>query len=125
MREFFSLTPQSDNKPYDDNLMQKLISIFELHIDDPDFDIEQLGQEISMSRTQLFRKINALTGSSPKELLRNMRLRSAARLFGEGHHQITQVMHQVGFNNSSYFTKCFRELYGTTPTEYIKNNVSI
>jgi len=119
--DFFAAASKEDQIPPRDHLIRKLFQVFEEHLDDADFDIEKLGSEINMSRAQVFRKINAITGNTPKELLRNFRLQKAARLFSSGHDQITQVMLQVGFNNSSYFTKCFRELYGITPSEYIKN----
>jgi signal transduction histidine kinase/DNA-binding response OmpR family regulator/ligand-binding sensor domain-containing protein len=120
--DFFAAASKEDQIAPRDQLIRKLFQVFEEHLDDADFDIEKLGSEINMSRAQVFRKINAVTGNTPKELLRNFRLQKAARLFSSGHDQITQVMLQVGFNNSSYFTKCFRELYGTTPSEYIKNS---
>jgi signal transduction histidine kinase/ligand-binding sensor domain-containing protein/DNA-binding response OmpR family regulator len=120
-KDFFASASKEDQIPPRDQLIRKLFQVFEEHLDDADFDIEKLGSEINMSRAQVFRKINAITGNTPKELLRNFRLQKATRLFSSGHDQITQVMLQVGFNNSSYFTKCFRELYGTTPSEFIKN----
>jgi len=73
-----------------------------------------------MSRWQVYRKVTALTDYSPNELIRNIRLRKAAGLFRKGHTHVAQVMHKVGFNNQSYFGKCFTELYGVTPSEYIK-----
>ena len=61
----------------------------------------------------------ALTGYSPTELFRNHRLKKAATLFRDGHTHVAQVMHLVGFNNQSYFGKCFGELFQMTPSQYI------
>ena len=73
-----------------------------------------------MSRTQVFRKVNALTGYAPKELIRNMRLKKAAGYFQMGHKHVARVMHEVGFNNQSHFSKSFKDFYGINPSEYIK-----
>ena len=71
-----------------------------------------------MSRPQLFRKIKALTDQNLSEFIRTVRLREAGRLFGENFGNVTEVLYAVGFNNSSYFSKCFREMYGMAPSDY-------
>jgi AraC-like DNA-binding protein len=73
-----------------------------------------------MSRTQLYRKTHAITGHTPKELLQTMRLKKAAFLLERGEHNIAQVAYQVGFNNMSYFAKCFKKLYRVNPSMYLK-----
>jgi AraC-like DNA-binding protein len=75
---------------------------------------------MNYSRSQLYRKIVSLTGFVPRDFIRNIRLRQAARMFKEGHKNITEVLYTVGFNTPSYFTQSFRELYGMNPSEYIK-----
>ncbi len=84
--------------------------------------MEELANKLSMSRSQVYRKVTAITDYTPNELIRNMRLKKAASLFRSGHNHVAQVMHQVGFNNQSYFGKCFNELYGVTPSEYISSS---
>jgi AraC-like DNA-binding protein len=82
-----------------------------------------MSEELHMSRRQIFRKVTAVTGFSPIDLLRNIRLMKAASLFDNGHDNVSQVMHQVGFNNHSYFAKCFRERHSVNPSEYIKSQI--
>ena len=103
-----------------DEFIKKVHEIMHDHIDEPDYTIEQLAGELYLSRSQLFRKVSALTSYSPIELFRNLRLKKAAILFNGGHKNVTQVMYQVGFNNPSYFAKCFTELFGMNPSRYIK-----
>ena len=71
-----------------------------------------------MSKTQLHRKIKALTNESPGELLRNFRLKRAAQLLRQKVDSVSQIAYMVGFNNLSYFAKCFKELYGVPPSVY-------
>jgi len=106
---------------YEDQILNKLMGILNNYISDSEFSIDQLADELHMSRRQVFRKVNALTGYSPNELIRTIRLTEAAKMFRSGHKHIAHVMHNVGFNNQSWFGKCFHELYGLTPSEYIKN----
>ena len=85
-----------------------------------EFNVEHMGKELRLGRTQLYRKILALTDQTPSEFLRNIRLKMAARMFQEGHTNITRVMYDVGFNSSAYFAQCFRNLFGINPSAYIK-----
>ncbi len=104
----------------DDRLFEKILNCFNQHIDDTEFNTDQMAGELSLSRAQLFRKIQALTGHTPNDLLNRIRLRKAAMLFREGHSNIGQVMYAVGFSTPSYFARCFKEHYGLIPSEYIK-----
>ena len=85
-----------------------------------EFNVEQLGKELGFSRTQLYRKILALTDHKPSEFIRNIRLKMAVKMFHQGHRNITRVLYSVGFNTPAYFAQCFRELYGVNPSVYIK-----
>ena len=71
-----------------------------------------------MCKLQLYRKLNALTGQSPSEFMRNLRLKRAASLISQRSGNISEIAYSVGFNNLSYFAKCFKELYGVPPSEY-------
>ncbi len=122
-KEFESDSAESVVPP-GDQLLEKLMSILNQHLADPEFNIAQLPDELHMSRAQMFRKVSAITGYTPKDLIRNMRLKKAASLFRSGHHHVAQVMHLVGFDNQSYFGVCFSKRYGLTPTEYIRSNSS-
>jgi DNA-binding response OmpR family regulator len=119
-RKEFSLNPdfQEVSSPSDD-FTKKIFDLLDQHIEDPEYSVEQLSGELNLSRSQVFRKLTAVTGYPPNELLRNLRLKKAAFLFHSGHKNIAQVMYQVGFNNPSYFAKCFHKLYGLNPSQYI------
>jgi DNA-binding response OmpR family regulator/nitrogen-specific signal transduction histidine kinase len=108
----------------EDQFLKKVHEILNDHIDEPEYTIEQLAGELHLSRSQVFRKVLAVTSFSPKELLRNLRLKKAAVLFQGGHNNVAQVMYEVGFNNPSYFAKCFNELYGLNPSQYINKLVN-
>jgi transcriptional regulator GlxA family with amidase domain len=75
---------------------------------------------MGMSRMQLFRKLKALVNQTPGELIRNLRLQRAAHLIKQNYGNVSEVTYEVGFNNLSYFAKCFREKYGLLPSEYQK-----
>ncbi len=107
----------------DDQLLQKILKILNRHIPEPEFNIDQMSGEMNMSRMQMYRKVNAITGHTPKDLLQTIRLKKAATLFDSGVDNVSQVMHQVGFNNQSYFAKCFRKLYKINPSEYLKSKI--
>ena len=117
-KEFLSDSAGMD-VTYEDQFLNKLTVILNKYISSDDFRIDLLTDELHMSRSQVFRKINAITGYTPNDLIRNLRLKKAASLFRSGHKHVAQVMHQVGFNSQSYFGQCFHELYGMTPKEYI------
>jgi signal transduction histidine kinase/DNA-binding response OmpR family regulator len=103
----------------DERFLQKLIKIVEENIDNPDLDVEFMIQNIAMSRSQLHRKIKALTNESVTGFIRIIRIKRAAQLFEQKFGNVSDVMYAVGFNNLSYFTKCFKEVYNMTPTDFM------
>ncbi len=104
----------------DDKFLQKLRTLIEKNLSEPDFGVEQLGDEIGMSRAQLYRKCKALTNYSPVELIRNTRLKRAQQMLAQGDETIAQVAYQVGFTAPSYFTKCYKEYFGENPNELVR-----
>lgn len=104
----------------DEKFLKKLRSLIEDNIGDSDFGVEQLGEEIGMSRAQLYRKAKALTNYSPVELIRNSRLKKGRQLLAQGDKNIQQVAYEVGFTAPSYFTKCYKEYFGEMPNEMKK-----
>lgn len=103
----------------DRQLIQKVIQLVEGRISDPDLSVEDLSRELGISSTHLYRKIKALTGLSTNDLIRKIRLKHAAQLLLKGQGNISQVMFEVGFTNSSYFARRFQEEFGMTPSEFI------
>ena len=92
----------------------------EARLADSDISVEDLAADMNMSRVQLYRKVKAITGSSPVELLRTARLKRGYQLLLTTDKSVSEVAYQVGFSAPSYFTKCFKEEYGMLPGE-VKN----
>lgn len=84
---------------------------------DSSFGVDMLSRELGMSRAQTYRKIKAITGCSPVELIRKTRLKRADQMLKSGGHTVTEVLYEVGFTSSSYFAKCFKEEFGRLPSE--------
>ncbi len=89
---------------------------------DSEFEVRDFQVEMGMSRMQLFRKVRALTDHSPSEFIRNLRLKRAAKLMEQNYGNIAQITYKVGFNNLSYFAKCFKKLFEISPSEYLKKH---
>ncbi len=125
LRDKFRLEFISDTSgskiPAPDQLLKTVIGILENHMAEPEYSVGQLGEELNMSRAQLYRKISAVSGSSPNELLRMVRMKRAARLLHSRELNVTQVMYEVGIQNTSYFARSFQKYYGTNPSEYRKS----
>ena len=102
----------------DRRFMERILELFEKQYTDPNFGQAQMQRDLAMSKTQLHRKVKALTNETPGELLRNFRLKRAAQLLSQNADTVTQIAYQVGFNNLSYFAKCFKALYGVPPSSY-------
>lgn len=104
----------------DKKFIEKVQKIITKELSNAEFSADEFAKEIGMSRMQLHRKLKSVIGVSVTELLRNERLKTAAKLFAENP-SIAEVAYAVGFNNISYFSKCFKEMYQQTPSEYIDN----
>lgn len=102
----------------DRKFLEQVMDLLERKYADASFGVPQMQRALAMSKTQLHRKIKALTNESPGELLRNFRLKRAAQLLSQKADTVTQIAYQVGFNNLSYFAKCFKALYGVAPSSY-------
>jgi signal transduction histidine kinase/DNA-binding response OmpR family regulator len=107
----------------DDKFMAKLVAAIEENISDPEFGTVKISREVGVSRTQLYRKMAALTEMTVKEFIRSIRLKRAAQLLVQGELNISEVAYAVGFQQAAYFRKCFKEMYGMTPSEYGKSKV--
>lgn len=108
----------------DEQFMQRVMQVIEEHMADTAFGVEDFSRRMGMSRTQLFRKLKALTDHSPSDFVRIIRLKRGADLLTQRTGNIAEVAYQVGFNEPSYFTKCFHKQFGQTPSEYVANTVS-
>lgn len=99
----------------DRQFLKQLQAIIQKNLSDSEFGVEDMGQQIGLSRVQLYRKVKAMTGSSVVDLLRKARLAKARRLLETRSMSVSEVAYEVGFSAPSYFTKCFREEYGMLP----------
>lgn len=104
----------------DKRLLEEINEAIEKHMIDSDFNVSMLQDVIGIGGKQLYRKTKAITGRTPVEYIREMRMSRAAELLSQGKFSVSEVMYTVGFSNSSYFSKCFSKEYGMTPTEYMK-----
>ncbi len=124
LRELYSKTKiQVDPKKItvtsiDQKFLEDLLTLLEENYSDSDFGVPLMQQALAMSKTQLHRKLKALTNEAPGELLRNFRLKRAAQLLAQKADSVTQIAYKVGFNNLSYFAKCFKDLYGVAPSSF-------
>ncbi|HLT71860.1 MAG TPA: ATP-binding protein, partial [Cyclobacteriaceae bacterium] len=104
----------------DEVFLKKVTEAVERNLSNTSFSVELLAGEMAMSSVQLYRKLKSITGLSPNEIIRNLRLERAASLLAQRAGSIAGVALEVGFQNLSYFTKCFKERFGKTPTEFVK-----
>lgn len=102
----------------DEKFLSQASAMVREYIDDSSFSVEAFSKAIGMSRTQLFRKIRGLTGMSVSEYMRAIRLNLAAEKLKNKTASVSEIAYEVGFNNLSYFTKCFKERFGVKPSQY-------
>ena len=118
-------TPQAPDVEMDEmdrKLLDKIKETIEENMVDSDFNVSVLQEKMGMGNKQLYRKLKALTGQTPVEYIRDMRMRKAAKLLKAGKFSVSEVMYTVGFSNSSYFSKCFSKAFGMTPTEFMRSS---
>jgi len=108
----------------DERFLKRAMEVVENFISDSSFGVEPFAKEMGVSHTQLYRKIHAITGFNPNEFIRHMRLLRAADLMRQKAGNVADITYQVGFNNLSYFSKVFKEKFGVTPTEFLKNPIA-
>jgi YesN/AraC family two-component response regulator len=100
----------------EEKFMKKVLDIIELHLPEENFNIEQFGKEIGMSRVQLYRKLKALSGKSVSNYIKSVRLSRAKNMIEERCGNISEIAYSVGFASPQYFTRCFKEEFGHPPT---------
>ena len=101
----------------EEQFMCKVMEVIENHLSEEEFSIEQFGKEVGMSRVQLHRKLKALSGKSASNYLRSVRLNKAKKMIEEQIGNISEIAYSVGFSSPQYFTRCFKEEFGYTPSE--------
>jgi signal transduction histidine kinase/ligand-binding sensor domain-containing protein/DNA-binding response OmpR family regulator len=114
------IKPESSNS--DEMFVNRMIEVVEGNLENKDFGVLVLAQELAMSKSSLFKRVKDITGSSPVDFIRSVRIRKAAKLLLNGHLNVNEVAVQVGISDLKYFREQFRKHYGTTPTEYVRQN---
>lgn len=114
-------------KPYlitdqDEQIMQKVMLAIEENIDNNDFSVEDLGNVVGLNRTSFYYKLKSLTGYTPVEFIRDVRIKRAAQLLINSQLLIKEIAYMTGFSDMKYFTKSFKNKYDVTPSEYRKEN---
>jgi signal transduction histidine kinase/ligand-binding sensor domain-containing protein/DNA-binding response OmpR family regulator len=109
-------------KSSEERFIRKAMQIVESNISNPDFDVSTFVSEIGMSRSVLYRKLQAVTGQSANEFIRFVRLKRSAQLLRLNAFTIAEVCYEVGFNDPQYFSKCFSKQFGMTPSEYAQRS---
>lgn len=104
----------------DKDFVEKFKALIDQKMGNSDLNVEDMGKEMGLSRVQLYRKLKSLTNFSPNELLRMARLKKAASLLASSDMSVSEIGYEVGFSSPSYFTKCYKEEFGESPTDFLK-----
>ncbi|MCC8187694.1 MAG: response regulator [Bacteroides sp.] len=107
-----------DLSPNDRRFMERLVELMESNMDNGDLVVDDLVQEVAVSRSVFFKKLKTLTGLAPIKFIKEMRIKRAVQLIETGEFNMTQISYMVGINDPRYFSKCFKQKMGMTPTEY-------
>jgi AraC-like DNA-binding protein len=103
-----------------EKFMQQLMALIEKNMAEPEFSVEDMSREMFMSRVALYKKLLSLTGKTPIEFLRQVRLKRAAALMEKSKMTVAEVAYEVGFNNPKYFSKYFKTEFGKLPSAYME-----
>ena len=123
LRQFFgdNQTLAKENiSDMDKDFVSRFKALVEEKMRDAELNVEDLGKDMGLSRVQLYRKLKSLTNYAPNELLRQARLKKAASLLASSEMTIAEIAYEVGFSSPSYFTKCYKEQFGESPTDFLK-----
>ncbi len=119
----FMVEVEKNSASKDEQFVKTVREILETNISDPEFNVNKLSDELNISTTQLYRRLKSLTGHSPVEFIRILKLQKAYGLLSQQNNTVKEVCYLTGFNNLSYFIKCFKEQFGTTPASFRDNGV--
>lgn len=128
------LQPQAKPKPVkstqapagadiDNEFYSRFLEILNKRMGDPDLSVDSIASELGLERSQFYRKIKAITNYSPVELIRTLRLRQGRQLLATTDKTISEIAYETGFSTPAYFSKCYRDAFGETPTEFRNKTV--
>jgi signal transduction histidine kinase/DNA-binding response OmpR family regulator/ligand-binding sensor domain-containing protein len=112
-------------KSPDERLLERVMAVINKNIDNSELSVDLIADEVGISRVHLHRKMKELTNQTPHDFIRNIRLKQAANLLANQHQNVTEVMYACGFNNSASFSTMFKNMYGMSPREYMKEHLQM
>jgi len=118
VRQVHVMTSDVKIESANDKFIQQALTVVEKHISSPDFSVKELSRELFMSRVAVYKRLFALTGKTPIEFIRSIRLQRASQLLEKTEMTIAEVAYEVGFNNPKYFTKYFKAEFNIVPSAY-------
>ena len=92
-------------------------------MDNTEYAVEQLSNDLGMTRMNLYRKLQSITGNTPSDFIKSIRLKRAAQILQGSQLTMVEVADRVGFSSASYFTKCFKDMFGVLPTQYAESYI--
>lgn len=110
--------PVESNAPIENEFIQKIITLAEAQISNPDFDVEMICRHVAMSQTVLYKKLKALTNLNLNDIIKEVRFKKAAELIREQKYTVYEVADRVGYNDTKYFSREFKKHFGVTPRDY-------
>lgn len=118
-----ALEPEEfETEDKDANFLLEVIEFIKANVSNPDLKVDDLSRNAGMSRTPFFKKIKSLTGKTPSDFIREIRLNQAAKLLTQSDLIITEIAYQTGFTSPKYFRECFKKQFGESPSEYIEHH---
>lgn len=120
--EALSTPKKIEAESWDEKLLADVTKIIEDNVSDPEMNVNNLSQLSGLSTKQIYRRIKQLTGLTPVDYIRSIRMKKAAMLLAQKKFSVAEVMYLVGFSNHSYFSKCFQAKYGKSPKQYMEQD---
>ncbi len=106
----------------DEAIVKKIMDIMNENLNNPDYSVDLIAQELGLSRTQFWRKTKHAFNKSPGDLIRDIRLQKAKEMLESGNYRISEIAYNVGFNDPRYFSRCFSQQFGISPSDYHKKH---
>jgi YesN/AraC family two-component response regulator len=117
--EFLFKRSDKKIKSIDEKFLSRVLEVIEKHLSEEDFSIEECSSEVGLSRTHFHKKLRALVGKSPSQYLRTVRLHRAKQMIEEERGNVSEVAYSVGFSSPAYFSRCFKEEFGYSPSNIL------
>lgn len=105
--------------------LQSIIDSIDRHLDETEYSLDQLSVEVHMSKSTLYRKIKSMTGMTPLDFVRNIKMKRACMMLLDRTQNISEIAYAIGFTSPRYFSKCFKDEFGVSPTEYVQKHNDI